>query len=1025
MWFNVYIINFSYNYHSLLNDFYINYLNIDFNLFTDTSNFSLYHYSIPNVKLYYPEPFIASPTFMHDDIWFVHIVIYQYWLWFFFIFLIVFFFLSFLIALRWCNIRFKPVRETRGVSRSKCGDLITATVPVSWATSIIIHESTDAIEFADGFGTTEIAVGIRAYQWGWEYYYPRDLDLNYMYSDSSFFLGNSLFYKYNQENSSDLLKWKNNILDNSSLSTSNFSFFLSIKSLTNKYYSFLNNYFNFNTNKLITNYSSDLITSTKLLFFIDNLYTNDFFIKNKFFSTYTSTQKYSFNSIFLQKPYYNYFKYNFLTNLASFSYINQYSTFKLFNSTVYLDKNFFNSLDLLTVFFSLNTPFLFVHNLNYVKENAIFSKLSKYDIFYNNLQTYNNSTWLLNSFLANQDFKRWLSNDLFEDFFFNDDSLSPFLEIKNSNFLPSNYIFTNLFTYTFLTNYYSNYLFRDILILPLNYIYFDLVNTSSITFSFFKNINYWSDFSINSWNNLQFHFNYLNKQFSTNFIFNTIHFFRSISFFEFLVNYESTLNKNFTNITSAFNSSYIQTSLNFDFININKNLNTYNQAFTKVFKSSVEEERLSNLFSLLSKSFNELLFISKTPTPLLSNIQKNNNFFINTILYKPIIQSVHNTSTLNQIFDFFILKFPFLISIESDAIRYSWLDWYSVRNAISTKALDTSVFDLHGSKYYSYSFYNSNTISFLNQTDNFFNKYVQARKLYIPLAIYTPLFFNKFLYNYTYLFLNNFNYLSSFHSLYFFYLYMYYFDNTFIYLNLFNFYNYYKNNTSNSTSYIQFTYTSLNNFYNKFNVISRLIDILTKREFLYKKYLLNFNTKQFFSNNNNYLVSDSNSIFLLFKSFDKKSSTYTLNNDFTYKMQYVPLRKGITNMIRIQADKAVALPTDIRIQILAVSKDIIHSWSVPSAGIKIDCIPGYSSHKVVIFLLSGIYWGQCMEICGRFHHWMPIVVYFMKRDLFCIWCLHFIFKKKQNNIGVQNLINLDKEFFSNVTYSYNTWFYNF
>ena len=261
-------------------------------------------------------------------------------------------------------------------------------------------------------------------------------------------------------------------------------------------------------------------------------------------------------------------------------------------------------------------------------------------------------------------------------------------------------------------------------------------------------------------------------------------------------------------------------------------------------------------------------------------------------MYKPTIQSIHNTSTLNQIFDFFILKFPFLISIESDAIRYSWLDWYSVRNAISTKALDTSVFDLHGSKYYSYSFYNSNTISFLNQTDNFFNKYVQARKLYIPLAIYTPLFFNKFLYNYTYLFLNNFNYLSSFHSLYFFYLYMYYFDTNFIYLNLFNFYNYYKNNTSNSTSYIQFTYTSLNNFYNKFNVISRLIDILTKREFLYKKYLLNFNTKQFFFNNNNYLVSDSNSIFLLFKSFDKKSSIYTLNNDFTYKMQYVD-RKSV------------------------------------------------------------------------------------------------------------------------------------
>jgi len=73
------------------------------------------------------------------------------------------------------------------------------------------------------------------------------------------------------------------------------------------------------------------------------------------------------------------------------------------------------------------------------------------------------------------------------------------------------------------------------------------------------------------------------------------------------------------------------------------------------------------------------------------------------------------------------------------------------------------------------------------------------------------------------------------------------------------------------------------------------------------------------------------------------------------KSAYQPLKKGISNMIRIQADKAVAMPTDTRLQILAVSKDIIHSWSIPSAGIKIDCIPGYSSHRVAVFSLSGIY----------------------------------------------------------------------
>jgi heme/copper-type cytochrome/quinol oxidase subunit 2 len=92
------------------------------------------------------------------------------------------------------------------------------------------------------------------------------------------------------------------------------------------------------------------------------------------------------------------------------------------------------------------------------------------------------------------------------------------------------------------------------------------------------------------------------------------------------------------------------------------------------------------------------------------------------------------------------------------------------------------------------------------------------------------------------------------------------------------------------------------------------------------------------------------------------------------------------------------MPIEIRIQILASSKDVIHSWSIPSAGIKIDCVPGYSSHRTMIFLVSGIFWGQCMEICGRYHHWMPIVIYFMKRDLFFLWCTHFVFLTGSNNM---------------------------
>jgi hypothetical protein len=65
-----------------------------------------------------------------------------------------------------------------------------------------------------------------------------------------------------------------------------------------------------------------------------------------------------------------------------------------------------------------------------------------------------------------------------------------------------------------------------------------------------------------------------------------------------------------------------------------------------------------------------------------------------------------------------------------------------------------------------------------------------------------------------------------------------------------------------------------------------------------------------------------------------------------------------------------------------------------------------------------------MEICGRFHHWMPIVVYFMKRDLFCLWCIHFIFKNNNNNNLIQSYIGQTYNASFNLNYSLNSWFYN-
>jgi heme/copper-type cytochrome/quinol oxidase subunit 2 len=71
--------------------------------------------------------------------------------------------------------------------------------------------------------------------------------------------------------------------------------------------------------------------------------------------------------------------------------------------------------------------------------------------------------------------------------------------------------------------------------------------------------------------------------------------------------------------------------------------------------------------------------------------------------------------------------------------------------------------------------------------------------------------------------------------------------------------------------------------------------------------------------------------------------------------QYRPIKKGVSNMIKLHATGAIAMPIETRLHLLASSKDVIHSWAIPSAGIKIDCVPGYSSHRIMIFLVSGIF----------------------------------------------------------------------
>jgi cytochrome c oxidase subunit II len=82
---------------------------------------------------------------------------------------------------------------------------------------------------------------------------------------------------------------------------------------------------------------------------------------------------------------------------------------------------------------------------------------------------------------------------------------------------------------------------------------------------------------------------------------------------------------------------------------------------------------------------------------------------------------------------------------------------------------------------------------------------------------------------------------------------------------------------------------------------------------------------------------------------------------------------------------ANVVPVDTTVRLLTTATDVIHSWAVPSFGVKIDAIPGRINESWFRILRPGIYYGQCSELCGDLHGFMPIMVKAVPKDEFKTW----------------------------------------
>ena len=98
------------------------------------------------------------------------------------------------------------------------------------------------------------------------------------------------------------------------------------------------------------------------------------------------------------------------------------------------------------------------------------------------------------------------------------------------------------------------------------------------------------------------------------------------------------------------------------------------------------------------------------------------------------------------------------------------------------------------------------------------------------------------------------------------------------------------------------------------------------------------------------------------------------------------LGKGGNKPLRLlSVDNKVVLPVDTDIQILVVSEDVIHNWAVPSFGLKVEATPGRTNESWVRIEKEDTYYGQCSELCGANHGFMPITVEAVSKEAFARW----------------------------------------
>nr|ACG63741.1 cytochrome oxidase subunit II [Dyschirius salinus]ACG63742.1 cytochrome oxidase subunit II [Dyschirius salinus]ACG63743.1 cytochrome oxidase subunit II [Dyschirius salinus]ACG63744.1 cytochrome oxidase subunit II [Dyschirius salinus]ACG63746.1 cytochrome oxidase subunit II [Dyschirius salinus] len=116
------------------------------------------------------------------------------------------------------------------------------------------------------------------------------------------------------------------------------------------------------------------------------------------------------------------------------------------------------------------------------------------------------------------------------------------------------------------------------------------------------------------------------------------------------------------------------------------------------------------------------------------------------------------------------------------------------------------------------------------------------------------------------------------------------------------------------------------------------------------------------------------------------SYEYSSFKKLEFDSYMIPINELNLNSFRLlDVDNRTILPFNTQIRILVTATDVLHSWTIPSLGVKIDATPGRLNQTSFMINRSGLMFGQCSEICGANHSFMPITIESVPTNTFIKW----------------------------------------